>query len=82
MTFQTKTHSNCSKSYKTEYKVTVTVVFNICFVITIHKYEESNIDLSLFFNCCKLGNCVISLVRPFHMCIPLTVIVGGVRFFF
>ena len=39
-------------------------------VTTVHKYEESNV----FVNCCKLGNCVISLARPFYMFISLTVL--------
>ena len=43
-------------------------------MITVHKYEDINVDFNLFLNCCKLGNCVISLARPFHVCIPLTVI--------
>ena len=48
----------------------------VCFIIvlTVHKYEESNVDFNLFLNCCKLGNYVKSLARPFHMGIPLTVI--------
>ena len=45
-----------------------------CVNLAVYKYEESNVDFKLFLNCCKLGNCVISLARPFHMCIPLTVI--------
>ena len=43
-------------------------------LLTVHKYEESNVDFNLFLNCCKLGNCVISLAKPFHVCISLTVI--------
>ena len=35
--------------------------------------KKSNISVNIFLNCCKLGNCVISLARSFHMCIPLTV---------
>ena len=72
MRFSTKMHCSGSKSYKIEYKVTVMVFFII--VLTVHKYKESNVDFNLFLNCCKLGNCVTSLARPFHMCIPLTVI--------
>ena len=45
-----------------------------CTVLIVHKYEESNVDFKLFLNCCKLGNCLILLSRPFHTCIPLTVI--------
>ena len=45
-----------------------------CIVLIVHKYEESNVDFKLFLNCCKLGNCLILLSRPFHTCIPLTVI--------
>ena len=63
MPFSTKMHSSCSKSYKIEYKA-----------LTVHKYEESNVDFNLFLNCCKLGNCVMALARLFHMCILLTVI--------
>ena len=68
-------HSSCSKSYNIEYKVMVffIIVFFII-VLTVHKYEESNVDFNLFLNCCKLGNYAMSLARPFHMCIPLTVI--------
>ena len=72
MPFSTKMHSSCNKSYKIEYKATVMVFFII--VLTVHKYEESSVDFNLFLNCCKLGNCVMSLARPFHMCIPRTVI--------
>ena len=43
-------------------------------VLIVHEYEESNVDFKFFLNCCKLGNCVMSLARPFHMCVPLTVI--------
>ena len=50
--FQTKTQSNYSKSYKIEYKVTF-----FLHLLKIHKYEESNIDLNLFLNCCEVGNC-------------------------
>ena len=67
MLFSTKIHSSCNKSYKIEYKTTVIVFFII--VLTIHKYEESNFDFNLFLNCCKLVNCVMSLAKPFHMCI-------------
>ena len=44
-------------------------------VLIVHKYEECifKVDFKLFLNCCKLGNCVILLARPFHTCIPLTV---------
>ena len=42
--------------------------------VIVHKYEESNVDFKLFLNCCKLGNCLILLARPFHTCIPLKVI--------
>ena len=38
-------------------------------VLTVHKYEESSVDFNLYLNCCKLGNCIMSLARPFHMCI-------------
>ena len=72
MSFSTKMDSSCSKIYKIEYKAAVMVFFII--VLTVHKYEESNVDFNLFLNCCKLGSCVMSLARPFHMCIPLTVI--------
>ena len=72
MPFSSKMHGSCSKSYKTEYKATVMVYFII--VLTVHKYEESNVDFNLFINCFKLGNCVMSLARPFHTCISLTVI--------
>ena len=65
MPFSTKMHSSYSKSYKIDTK-------QQCFLLTVHKYEESNVDFNLFLNCCKLGNCVISLAKPFH--IPLTVI--------
>ena len=43
-------------------------------MLIVHKYEESIVDFKLFLNCCKLGNCLILLARPFHTCIPLTVI--------
>ena len=43
---------------------------NVGFLLTVHKYETSNVDFDLFLNWCKLGNCVISLAKPFHMCIP------------
>ena len=72
MPFSTKMRSSCSKSYKIEYKATVMVFFII--VLTVHKYEESNVDFNLFLNCCKLGNCVMSLARSFHTCISLTII--------
>ena len=72
MPFLTKMHSSCNKSYNIEYKATIMVFFII--MLTVHKYEESNVDFNLFLNCCKLGNCVISLARTFHMHIPLTVI--------
>ena len=41
--------------------------FNI--VITVHKYEESNVDFNVILYCCKLSDCVISLARQFHMSI-------------
>ena len=47
---------------------------NVLLLLTVHKYVENNVDFNLFLNCCKLGNYVISLAKPFHMCIPLTVI--------
>ena len=72
MPFSTKMHSSCNKSYKLEHKATVMVFFII--VLAVHKYEESNVDFNLFLNYCKLANYVKSLARPFHMCIPLTVI--------
>ena len=56
-------------SYKIEYKATVMVCFII--VLTVHKYEDSNVDFNLFLNCCKLDNCVMSLARPFHVCITV-----------
>ena len=31
---------------------------NVFFLLTVHKYEESNVEFNLFLNCCKLGNCV------------------------
>ena len=68
-------HSSCSKSYQIEYKAIVMVF--VIIVLTVHKYEESNVDFNIFLNCCKLGNCVMSLARPFHMCMPLTVINYG-----
>ena len=71
MPFSTKMHSSCNKSYKIEYKATV-IIFIIA--LTVHKYDESNVDFNLFLNCCKFGNCVTSLARPFHICIRLTVI--------
>ena len=67
MPFSTKMCSSYSKSYKIEYKATIMFFF----VLTVHKYEESNVDLNLFLNCCKLGNCIMS--HMFHMCIPMTV---------
>ena len=54
--FLTKMHSSCNKSYKIEYKATVMVFFII--VLTVHKYEESNIEFNVFLNCCKLGKCI------------------------
>ena len=42
----TKMHSSCNKSYKIEYKATV-IVF-VIIVLTVHKYEESNVDFNLF----------------------------------
>ena len=71
MPFSTKMRSSYSKSYKIEYKATIMFFF---IVLIIHKYEESSVDFNLFLNRCKLGNCVISLARLFHMCIPLAVI--------
>ena len=44
--FQTKIRSSCNKSYKIEYKVTVIEIFNI--MITVHIYEENNVDFHLF----------------------------------
>ena len=70
MPFSTKMRSSYSKGYEIEYKPTI--IF--CFIVLIHKYEESNVDFKLFLNCWKLGNCVILVARPFHVCIPLTVI--------
>ena len=66
----TKMHSSCNKSYKIEYKATVIVFVIIVFINT----KKVTSTLIFFLNCCTLGNCVISLARPFHMCIPLTVI--------
>ena len=60
-----KKNTQSNKSYKIDYKVTVMMFFNI--VITVHKYEESNLNFNIFLNCCQLGNCDISLARPFHM---------------
>ena len=59
--------SNQNKNYKIQYKVTVMVIFNS--VITIHKYEDSNVDFNILLFVGKLGNCVISHARP----------LGGVR---
>ena len=58
------------------------VIFNN--VITVNKYEENNVDLIIFLNCCKFGNGIISLARAFHVCIHLTVIDSSlwVVFFF
>ena len=70
MLFSTKMRSCYSKRYKIEYKAIIMVFFPI--VLTVHKYEESNVDFNLFLNCCKLGNYGMSLARTFHMCIPLT----------
>ena len=42
------------------------VIFNI--VITVHKYEESNVNFNIVLNGCQLDNCVISLARPFRTC--------------
>ena len=65
-----------------DYKVRVIVIFNI--VITVHKYmyEENNVDFNIFLNCCKIGNCITSLARPFQMCTPLTVIDISLRVVF
>ena len=71
MPFSSKMRNSYSKSCKIEY-TPIIMIFSI--VLIVHKYEESNIDLKLFLNCCILGNCVILLARPFHTCIPLTVI--------
>ena len=46
MPFSTKMHSSYNKSYKVEYKASVMVFFII--VLTVHKYEESNVDFNLF----------------------------------
>ena len=72
MRFSTKMRSSYSK-------VTRLIQSNSnVFLLTGHKYEKSNVDFNLFLNCCKLGNCVISLTC---VCIPLTVIdMCGVRF--
>ena len=70
MPFSTKMRNSYSKSDKIEYKPTI--IFSIVFIV--HKYEETKVDFKLFINCCKLGNCVILLARPFHTCIPLTII--------
>ena len=43
MPFSTKMHDSCSKIYKIKYKATVMVFFIIA--LTVHKYEESNVDL-------------------------------------
>ena len=64
--------SCCNNSYNIENKAIVMVF--IIIVLTVHKYEEPNVDFNIFLNCCKLGNCVMSSAKPFHMCIPLTVI--------
>ena len=72
MPFSTKMHSRCSKSYMIEYKATVLVI--VISVLAVYKYEEGNVEFNMFLNCCKLGNCVTSLTKPFHMCIPQTVI--------
>ena len=69
MPFSTKIRSSYSKSYKFDTKQQ-----KLFFWLTVHKYEASNVDFNLFLNCCKLGNGVISLAKPLHMCIPLTVI--------
>ena len=60
-------HMTCNalcpfQDYKIEYKATVMIYFII--VLTVHKYEESNVEFNLFLNCCTLGNCVMSLARP------------------
>ena len=46
----TKTCSNSSNIYKIAYKSIVIIV------ISIYKYEESNSDLKVLFNCCTQGN--------------------------
>ena len=71
MPFSSKIRNSYSKIYKIEYKPIIIFFF---IVLIVHKYEESNDDFKLFLNCCKLGNCVILLARPFHTCICLTVI--------
>ena len=72
MPILTKMHSNCNKNHNIEYKATVMLFFII--VLNVHNYDESKVDFYLLLNCCKLGNCVMSLARLFHMCITLTVI--------
>ena len=42
--FPKKIHSSCNESYKIEYKVTVMVIILFSIVITVHKYEENNVD--------------------------------------
>ena len=58
----------------TSFSTNATVMVLFIIVLTVNKNEESNVDFNLFLNCCKLGNCVMSLASPFRMCIPLTVI--------
>ena len=63
----------CKALCPSQLKCIIVIVKGICIVLIVHKYEESNVDFKLFLNC-KLGNCLILLSRPFHTCIPLTVI--------
>ena len=53
MPFSTKMRSSYSK-------VTRLIQSNNNGFLTVHKYEESNVDFNISLNCCKLGNCVIS----------------------
>ena len=69
-----RSHMTCKALCLFQLKCVVVIVKVTRFFLTVHKYEESNVDFNLFLNCCKLGNCVIQLTKPFHMCIPLTVI--------
>ena len=50
--FQPKTHSNCNKSYKVEYKVTVMVIF-FNNVISAHKYVQ--LHVSFLTDVCSNG---------------------------
>ena len=45
--------------------------------LSVNKYEESSVVFTLFLNCCKLGNCVVSLAKPF-----MTVIDSSLRVVF